>query len=129
LGDVVSSNGNGAIVVWTDALTPHNVFARRVTDPVASVETSTSEGSAYALRAAPNPSLGSWQVTFRLAESGPAALSILDVAGRAVWKQRIEGASSKQSVRIETHGLAPGVYIIVLEHGSLSTARRVCLVR
>jgi len=129
LGDVVSSNGDGAIVVWTDALTPQNIFARRVTDPVASVEASTREGSAYALRATPNPSFGSWQVTFRLAESGPAALSVLDVAGRAVWKQRIEATSSERSVRIETHGLAPGVYIIVLEHGSLSTARRVCLVR
>jgi hypothetical protein len=132
LGDVVSSNGNGAIVVWTDivdALTVPNVFARRVTDPVTSVEPRTIEGSAFALRAAPNPSFGGWLVSFRLAESRSAALSVVDVTGRTVWKRRIEGASLEPSVRIATDGLAPGVYIIVLEQGSVSAARRVCLVR
>jgi hypothetical protein len=78
----------------------------------------------------PNPSIGDrLAVHFSLPSTDPATLELLDVSGRRLASQRLEGLVGRQTVTLEPdRGLAPGLYWIRLRHaGQERTTRAVVM--
>jgi len=77
----------------------------------------------------PNPSSGDVYVPFALPGSERGELELVDLAGRVIEAQPLEGAGSRvMRVRGSTP-LAPGVYFVRLTHAGRSLTARVAIVR
>jgi hypothetical protein len=83
----------------------------------------------------PNPSQGSTRIGFTLSERGDVVLTVIDVAGRSVWRQRLAGAvPGAHSVTWDGRTLAgrqaaAGVYFVRLSAGTRVRAARLVLLR
>ena len=83
---------------------------------------------ALALAVSPNPARGAFTARFTLPDDHPATLDLLDIGGRRAWSCEVRGPG-EQSLAIEPAGtLAPGVYLVRLEHRGLSRTKRVTIV-
>lgn len=77
----------------------------------------------------PNPSDREMWVAFSLATAQPARLELIDVSGRRVREQTVNGGG-QQMVDLATGGrLAPGVYLVRLTQDRQSVVTRVSVVR
>ena len=77
----------------------------------------------------PNPASGPLLVAFSLPDATPARIELLDVDGRRVLSQRVEGAGEQQ-LRLEPAGaLHAGLYFVRLTQGGRSLVSRACVVR
>jgi hypothetical protein len=84
---------------------------------------------AFALQGArPNPVVGDAAVAFALPDDRGAVLELYDAAGRRVWSKRLVAGPGTHVVPIES-ALAPGVYLLRLEHGGRALSTRVAIVR
>jgi hypothetical protein len=79
----------------------------------------------------PNPARRGAVVAFTLPSSGRGSLEVLDVSGRRVYRQRLDGLGAGQhTLAIEPpRGLAPGVYLIRLTHEGRTVTARGAMVR
>jgi len=86
--------------------------------------------AAFALeRVRPNPAPASRLViSFSLPVSAPARLEMFDVRGRRVAVQEVGGQAGRNSVRLSTVRLAPGIYMLRLTQGSDARTQRVTVV-
>ena len=99
-------------------------FARSV--PASGEET---PGRADGLAVAPNPVRESARVEVSIPGSA-ASLALYDVRGRRVRDLRLApAAGGTREARLETNGLAPGVYVLRLVADSEVTARRIVVAR
>ncbi len=85
--------------------------------------------AAFALyQNAPNPARGKTTFAFSLAESGPASLSVYDLAGREVWRH--EGTFVEGENKLEAaFQLAPGVYVYRLDAAGKTAAKKMVTVK
>lgn len=73
----------------------------------------------------PNPSDESVALTFYMAQSGDAAISVYDIAGREILKPVQEQFSAgKQQVAINTQNIAPGIYFVQINVNGQSVKSR-----
>lgn len=78
----------------------------------------------------PNPAPADFTVSFALASSEPATLSVVDVAGRVVLSRSFTLGAGRHVLPLSgTLGLAAGVYLLRLEQGDRSLTQRISLVR
>jgi hypothetical protein len=85
--------------------------------------------AAFALyQNAPNPTRGATAFAFSLAENGPAALAVYDVAGREVWRHEETFAAGANELEAALE-LAPGVYVYRLRAGDKAAAKKMVVVR
>lgn len=78
----------------------------------------------------PNPAPADFTVSFALASSAPATLSVVDVAGRVVLSRSLTLGAGRHVLPLSgTLGLAAGVYLLRLEQGDRSLTQRISLVR
>jgi hypothetical protein len=77
----------------------------------------------------PNPAVGAFQVSFRLASDAPAAMAVFDVRGRHVWSRDLVGLGAGPHVVAVESGteFAPGLYFVRLEQAGASLVRRVAV--
>jgi len=76
--------------------------------------------------AAPNPASRAFTVTFRLLDSAPASLELMDLAGRVITRESVAGRGlGLQTARLDAGaGIPPGVYFIrLLQHGHAAISR------
>jgi hypothetical protein len=85
--------------------------------------------AAFALyQNAPNPTRGATAFAFSLAESGPAALAVYDLAGREVWRR--EGTFAEGANELEAAlDLTPGVYVYRLRAGDKAAAKKMVVIK
>ena len=98
-------------------------------DILNTVDTIGGPGTEPSLRVA-NPIRGAATVQFATGVVGPATLAVFDVLGRQVVvlaDGEVDG--SEQSVRLDTAGLASGLYVVRLQAGDLMVTRTVTVVR
>ena len=98
-------------------------------DILNTVDTVGGPGTEPSLRVA-NPIRGAATVQFATGVVGPATLAVFDVLGRQVVvlaDGEVDG--SEQSVRLDTAGLASGLYVVRLQAGDLMVTRTVTVVR
>ncbi len=94
-----------------------------------------SEGPAEAVALAleapfPNPARGAVTVGYALPEAGPVRLALFDLLGRRV-RTLVDAprAAGSHRDRLQTGGLASGVYVVRLEAGGQALTQRVVLLR
>lgn len=76
----------------------------------------------------PNPSNGNFTFTYRMDSSEKLSFDMLNAVGQVVWNGTSDAASSGRRV-IETAGMAPGVYTLVVSGNSYSTSRRLIITK
>jgi hypothetical protein len=94
------------------------------------VECTTGVKAAFALsQNYPNPARDATTVTFSLATSGEAAVTIYDISGRRV-KTAFAGPAKAgdNEISVDVSTLAPGVYTYRLEAGGKAAARKLVVV-
>ena len=131
------ADGSGFLRFEDDAVTRGERYGYRLGIQDGGVEAFFGETTVLAedLRFAldgvvPNPSTGErLTVTFALPSADRATLELLDVTGRRLAGQRIEGAVGRQTVTLDAgRRLAPGLYWIRLRHaGQEKTTRAVVM--
>jgi len=115
------------LMVW---LENGQMRVRRLLGPATGVEPPLSGGPAVLAAPSPNPWRGDALLARFKAPPGEATLSLYDLAGRLVESQRVSAGGGEQSVRLNGLGsLAPGVYLLALDAGRYSVARRVIRTR
>jgi hypothetical protein len=79
----------------------------------------------------PNPARRGAVVAFTLPARGRGHLEVLDVTGRRVYRQGLEGLDAgRHALAIEPpQGLAPGIYLIRLVHDGRTVTARGAMVR
>jgi hypothetical protein len=83
------------------------------------------ESLALALEPArPNPTSGPLTLAFVLPSTARATLELLDVTGRRVLQQELNGAAGRQVLRLD-ESLAPGVYVARLAQSGKAVTSRV----
>jgi hypothetical protein len=77
----------------------------------------------------PNPAVGGLRIRFSLPDARPARLVVYDVAGRRVVEREVSQLGpGLHSVKLDTRGLAAGVYMVRLNQAGRSlTARAIVL--
>lgn len=85
----------------------------------------------FALESAfPNPASADFTVSFALASSEPAMLSLIDITGRTVLSRTLTLGAGRHILPLSgTRGLAAGVYLVRLSQGDSSLTQRISLVR
>ena len=87
-------------------------------------------GASSALAAWPNPAAGAAEVRFTLDAAGPARLSVYDALGREVAVLADgEREAGPHTARLDTAGLAPGVYLVRLATGGAEATTQLTVVR
>ena len=76
----------------------------------------------------PNPSNGNFTFTYRMDSSEKLSFEMINAVGQVVWNGTSDAASSGRRV-IETAGMAPGVYTLVVSGNSYSTSRRLIITK
>ena len=126
---------SGAFMAWGDY---HDIGFGQVTGDIwmayAQAPTTTSVGSLSprALRLSaprPNPALGSVVLDLVLPDDSPARVELLDVAGRVLRTQLVEGAGPHAITFDELGALAPGLYFARVTSRDRSAAVRVAVSR
>lgn len=87
--------------------------------------------SATAIRAvAPNPSGGSSEIAFDVADTGPVTLAVYDALGREVARvvDEVREAGTHR-VRLDVRSLPAGVYVVRMTAGGTVQSRDLTVVR
>jgi hypothetical protein len=85
--------------------------------------------AAFGIGSTPNPARGPFLANVATAGREPAALELIDIAGRRVWRQEVAGAG-RQVVRVADGArLASGVYRLRLKQGGQVATRIVVVTR
>jgi hypothetical protein len=120
-----------ALVVWADARSGEpDVYASRLSPsgpPTLGVPPGSRQ-EAFALALSPNPSSRVALASFTLPEASPAALELVDVAGRVVAHVELEPRSGRQSLALDIARLPGGVYWAHLRQLGRTTATRFAVV-
>ncbi len=127
---IVPGLANDAIVLWQDFRDgAADLYAQHITLGAPLEAPSPSVPSA-ALRVWPQPTHGGVaRVDFVLADDAPATLTMLDVAGRVVGDvQKLRG-SGPHTLTLGDPALAPGLYLVRLEHAGRAQTARMLVVR
>ena len=143
--DLVDGAEDDAMVGWTDSrsgtyamrLTPrgpasivHRPSRDKMRDEL--LPGSLEPRSAFALRGvSPNPVVGTASLRFSLPDGSPAALEMLDVAGRLVWSRDVgELGPGDHAVNIIGEAQLPrGIYFVRLRQGPRLAVVRVTILR
>ncbi|MCB0791604.1 MAG: PKD domain-containing protein [Flavobacteriales bacterium] len=92
---------------------------------VVGISDQTNEAS---LTLAPNPSSGEVTISWELAASSGVDLSVLDTQGRSVWTRSFPVSDQGSFTLGQDRGhLAPGVYLVRLDHKSGSRTERLVI--
>ena len=120
-----------ALIVWADTRSGEpDVYAALLEPtgaPPLAVPPSPLPGT-IALTLAPNPAGATAQVSFTLPEAGPAALEVVDLAGRVVVRLEAEARSGRQSLPLDTTPLPGGLYWARLRQANHTVASRFAVV-
>jgi hypothetical protein len=120
-----------ASVLLYDETGPVNRVEYAVGGPIAieSVAGVDDESGTFALYGiSPQPSRGSFRVSFRLPQTGSARLEVIDLVGRRVAQRDVSGGGLQQIDFGRTERLPPGVYVVRLTRaGQSRTATAVVL--
>ncbi len=143
--DLAGGAEGDAMLGWTDSgsgtyamrLTPRGPASmvhrpRREASPIELVSGSGEAGSAFALRGvSPNPVVGAAALRFSLPNGTPAALQMLDVAGRLVWSREVgDLGPGDHAVNILDGAQLPrGIYFVQLKQGPRLAVVRVAILR
>jgi hypothetical protein len=114
---VLTDMRSGELKLFTQHLTPEEAVGIARAGEAAKAKTLASWLPADKdLISAPNPSRGTATAVFRLRHGGTATLTLLDLLGETVLRRREEGlAEGVNAIDLDLHGLASGVYYLVLE--------------
>ncbi len=139
LGSAVSDGARGIIAAWADGRSGGgDIYAQRVDQDgnpgTADVPGTHGAAPAFALEPVrPNPARSGSALTVRFALAGdaPAALELLDVAGRRVAAREVGslGAGPHALDLGEGARLAPGLYLVRLTQGANARVTRVAVIR
>jgi hypothetical protein len=138
LGAIVPDDGAGAIATWVDGRSGNlDIYAQRVlangTLGGGSVEVADepAPAPAFALEPVrPNPSRGTaLMVRFTLPSAAPAAIDLLDVAGRRITAREVGSLGAGRHALDLGAGrdLAPGLYLVRLRQGADTRVTRVAV--
>jgi hypothetical protein len=97
------------------------------------VSLSTPAAPRFALHAvSPNPFVGNsaLQVHFSLPSPARASLDLIDLQGRVVWRDRLDGPTpGDHTVRIDSSRMPAGVYFLRLEQEGRRALQRLVVIR
>jgi hypothetical protein len=128
--------GAYALVVVDDGITNSGVTYVSVTDGVTAAPVPAAPGVTQLASAGPNPSRGTLELSYELAESADLTFDLVDVTGRVVSRlglgRREVGAGQARWTLAEVGGgsVSPGVYFVRMTAGARTIGtRRVTLMR
>lgn len=129
-GAMYFSNSGSATPSSIQATFDLRFFAVFKPSTVVAAEGAPSSARVALKAPAPNPTASSTSLAFSLASASDVRLAVLDALGRevAVVADRAFGAGD-QSATFSTAGLAPGVYVVVLQAGGERVTQRLSVVR
>ena len=126
-------------VAWYDAASVSPLMAwledgqlrvRRLLGTTTGVEPPLGDGSVVLSAPAPNPWRGDALLARFKAPPGEATLSLYDVTGRRLLVRSVHSEGGEQSISLTGAGaLEPGIYLLALDAGRASVARRVIRTR
>lgn len=135
----LSPDGSGRLLYEDRTVTPGTRYAYRLSYFEDGREYSTPEtwvAVPLAFQLAlegfrPNPAVGSPVVAFTLADQAPAALELLDIAGRRIFSRSLHGLDvGRHELRLDaSRSLPPGVYLVRLQQAGRSFLARGVVVR
>ncbi|MEM1116306.1 MAG: T9SS type A sorting domain-containing protein [Bacteroidota bacterium] len=131
LAQVVLEQGQpeGRDPVGIDGLTG-TVLRFYTTDPPATPAEPRPEAGGLALAVHPNPVRAAASVPYAVATPGHVRLRLVDVLGREVAMLADgERPAGEHRASFDTRGLAPGVYVVVLDTEAGRTSRTITVVR
>jgi hypothetical protein len=125
---VTNQDANPRLEAWAASLT-NDYYAGSFASTSVSVDRS-GEAGARALSVLPNPAADMTGLRFTLAARSEVRLRIVNSIGQEVGVRSLGVLDAGlHGERIETAGLAPGAYLIVLENGAESRTARLNVVR
>jgi len=120
-----------ALVAWADTRSGGpDVYATRLYvngPPTLAAPPSPLPGT-ISLALAPDPAGALARVSFALPEPGPAAVEVLDLAGRVLVRVEVEARGGPQSLALDTARLPGGLYWARLRQAGRTTASRFAVV-
>jgi len=136
---LVPDAAGGVIATWTDVrngVSGTDIYAQRVKADGQlggeAVDVPVASYRALGLRVWPNPARGAaLSVIYTLSHGVTATLELLDLSGRVVATQLVEGSGSTRRTAFfrEVRALPAGLYFIRLQDGTVSRGCRVALLR
>lgn len=75
----------------------------------------------------PNPNNGKFNLSFTLAEKGDTEISILNIDGKVVYKEKLANFSGNYEKEIDISKNAKGVYFIKVEQGKHSQVKKIVM--
>ena len=119
-----------ALVAWADlrsgAPDVYAALLKPAGPPPLAVPPLSPGGIALAL--APNPASGRAQASLTLPEAGPAALEVVDLAGRVLVRLEVLPSGGPQSLALDTAPLPAGLYWARVQQGARIAALRFAVV-
>ena len=115
-------SNNTATCVSVVTVVPFSGLRGSGGDREVALETDLSPGFEFSVY--PNPTAGNALVDFELAGGQPVALRVLDLTGRMVLNQQLEGTEGLNQVRLEMGSMANGVYVVEIQAGSFRGQKR-----
>jgi hypothetical protein len=130
----MAANGAGRVAVVTESYEPEPYGAYRIraaTFPaIVGVNSQRDAAQPVAFRVSPNPASRIASLSFNLTQAGPVQVSAFDVTGRrcaSLFSGRMK--AGRQTLPLDTHRLANGVYFLRLEAGTTRHSTRLVVAR
>lgn len=113
---------DGTSYAWPLATIDHYKYV----DSLATSNRATKMGDPWKVAVYPNPSDGKQWLRFWLPTSGNAEITVVDMAGRLVFKQNVEKLSrGQQEIRLNWPLTKPGSYLLQLKCQNFSVTRHI----
>ncbi len=91
---------------------------------ITAVHIAEREGGLAALQLWPNPAKELMTASFAVADGGQVNFLIIDATGRVVLQEQSSGNPGANTIQLDVHALAPGVYMLTAESGGARTQRQ-----
>lgn len=125
-----AASGSGVVTRTVTTTSGSSLDGAAASDGVTANARSAADVVTDLVGAEPNPTRGAGMVRFSLAEAGDVRIVLYDALGREV--ARLVDApreAGEHTVPVDAAGLSPGIYVVRMDAGTFSAARRLTLIR
>lgn len=119
---IKDGSNNTATCVSVVTVQPFSGLRGTSGDREVALETDLSHD--FGLSVYPNPTAGDARVDFELAAAQQITLRVLDLTGRIVINQQLEGTAGSNKIRLEMGAMSNGVYVVEIQAGNFHGQKR-----
>ena len=112
---------DGTSYSWAMATIDHYKYMDMTTDKLHLL----GSGNPWEVKVIPNPSEGRQLLRYRLPTSGQVRIRVMDLSGRKLLEDQIQGKAGEQEYQLDFPGAKPGSYLLMLETQSFSVSQKI----